>query len=478
MRSVVHSSPELFPASATDNGTHVQYSVRTVGVIRETDAKSTPPVPLPTEESAEPGNRVLQLDEVIRLALSSSPDLQSAAERTWIAHAALRRARAEFFPTLGVAENYGASNSPVNAFSFVLNQAQLNFNQDFNNPGTIDNFDTRLRVKQGVFAGGRRRAEKRAAEWQLQASHAGLKTVRNQLVFQTAEAYYRLLQAAHLVSVREEAVRQVKHHLEIVRTRFRAETAVKSDVLTVEVRLAEAREALITARHQVELTWAVLDNVVGQQIKRRDLPKSVPAAPWSNRIEDVQQAVATALRHRPETGAAGSQYQSALYGVEAARAGKRPALNFVGDYDVFTGDFRRGNDSFFVGLVLELNLIDSGRTRSDVDRASARARELAARYRRTVLDIELDVRRAFLKLDNAEARLKVTAQAVGQAKESLREIEVRYRGQTATITQLIDAQVALSNVRVRRTTAQADVEIARASLERAVGRIAGVANRP
>ena len=61
--------------------------------------------------------------------------------------------------------------------------------------------------------------------------------------------------------------------------------------------------------------------------------------------------------------------------------------------------------------------------------------------------------------------------------QSLREIEVRYRGQMTTITQLIDAQVALSNTRVRHTNAQADVEIARAALERAIGRLASIISR-
>ncbi|HID21476.1 MAG TPA: hypothetical protein EYP14_03640, partial [Planctomycetaceae bacterium] len=154
-----------------------------------------------------------------------------------------------------------------------------------------------------------------------------------------------------------------------------------------------------------------------------------------------------------------------------AEAGKRPTLSFVGDYNVFTGDLQRGNDSFFVGLVLELNLLDAGRTRAEVDRAASQARVLAARYRRLAADIELDVRRAYLQLRDAEQRLAVAKQAVEYATESLREIEVRYRGQTATITELIDAQVRLSDARVRQTNAHADVEIARASLERAVGRL-------
>ena len=131
----------------------------------------------------------------------------------------------------------------------------------------------------------------------------------------------------------------------------------------------------------------------------------------------------------------------------------------------------------FNDLQMLLDLFDGGRTAEDVRRATARVREIEAREQRLVLDVELDVRRAYLQLNDAEERLKVTTQAIGQAQESSREIEVRYRGQTATITQLVDGQVALSNARVRHTNAQADLEIARASLERAIGRLARLVDR-
>ena len=87
------------------------------------------------------------------------------------------------------------------------------------------------------------------------------------------------------------------------------------------------------------------------------------------------------------------------------------------------------------------------------------------------------MRRTWLQLEDAKQRLEVTSQTIGQAQESLREIEQRYGGQIATITQLVDAQVALSNALVRRTTALAEVEIARAALEQATGRLRDVIGR-
>ncbi len=89
-------------------------------------------LPAPIEPSAMKSD--LTLSGAIELALAANPDLVSASEQLAIADATLDRARAEFYPKLGVSEQYGVTNNPVGAFSFQLNQAQLSLVQDFNNP--------------------------------------------------------------------------------------------------------------------------------------------------------------------------------------------------------------------------------------------------------------------------------------------------------------------------------------------------------
>jgi TolC family type I secretion outer membrane protein len=430
-----------------------------------------------TRTSESEDAQALTLGNAIRIARESNPDIRSAGERIQIADAALVRARAQFYPQLGVAENYGVSDNPVNAFTFLLNQGRLSLAQNLTNPDTTDNFHTQVFVQQDLYTGGRRTAQTQSAQALRDAATSSLEVIQNELVFRVAEAYYRLLQARDLVKVRSEAVEQVERHLGVVQARFRAGTAVKSDVLTVEVRLAEVREGLITANNQLELAWAVLENVVGRHVEQRALPEGIPVAPWSDRMDEVESAVAEATHRSPAMGELASRRHSAEHDVRAARAGKYPTVGLVSDYDVHSGDLASGQDSFFVGLAVRLIVFDGGRTESEVRQACARLSELEARQQRLILDIELDVRRSYLQVQDAEERFNVSAQAVAQAEESLREIEVRYRGQTATITQLIDAQVALSNARVRRANAQAELEIARASLERAVGRLTNFLSR-
>ncbi len=432
-----------------------------------TVARTEHPSPDPRQPSVTSG---VGLTTLIGMALESNPDLRSASERVQIADATLARARAEFFPTLSVAEAFLDTNIAGLAFFLEVNQRRFSLNQNVNNPGFVNNFSTFVTLQQNVYAGGRRSAEVLSAEEQRAGARFALEAARNELVYRVAEAFYRLLQARDLVASRSAAVHQVERHLDLVRSRYENGTAVRSDVLTVEVRQAEVREGLITASNQLELAWAVLENVTGCRLPHV-LPERDEPAPWSGHVGAVEAAIAEAVAQRPELGTSLSETRGAAHDVEATRAGKRPRVDFIGNFSTFDINAGSGGNGLFVGLIASVNLFDGHRTKAQVSRASARVRELQARHQRLLMDIELEVRRAYLALQDAEGRLQVAGRAIAQANESVREIENRYEDQKATITQLVDAQVAATNARIRRSNAAAEVEIARAGLERVVGRL-------
>jgi outer membrane protein TolC len=265
-------------------------------------------------------------------------------------------------------------------------------------------------------------------------------------------------------------VEQVESQLAAVRSRFEANTVTRSDVLKVEVQLAQAREALSMAASALDLALAVLENVMGVRLDGRRLPEVLPPAPWTEHMNLVEEMVAEALAARPEVGEVSNRQAAAEQRVRAAQAGKYPTLGFVADYDAYGGQVR-GDQSYFIGLAGSINLFDAGRTGSNVRQAEAQLRELNARQQRILLDIELEVRRASLQVKDARERLKLTSAVVPSAEANLRQVESRFRQQSASTTELLEAQVMLTDARVRAGVAEADVEVARAALERATGRL-------
>lgn len=418
------------------------------------------PTPRPVHSPAE-----LTLQELVQLTLSANPDLQAAAERTRIAEKTLARARTEFFPTLSLGQEYLAADNPLNVFQFLAQQSRFGPQTIFNLPKLEDNFHTQFKIEQEFYSGGLRLARLRSASAEHAFTHYGLAALQNRLLYSVAEAYFRLFQARDLVKVRREAMGLAERQLKVVEARFRAQKAVKSDILQVESRLAETREAYITAITQEELSWAILENVVGVPLAGRQLPAQLPEIPWCRQqAGEVDAAVAEALQKRPEVGQINSQIEAASHQIRAAEAGKYPTFGVLATYDVYTGDLRTAENSFFLGMAFNLKLMDSGRTRVAVHQAQARFREVTSQSRRVHLDIELEVRRAHLQLKDARERLKVATSAVQNATERLRLVEVQYQNQTATLTQVIEAQVSLTDAQVRHTNAQVEILVAQAIL--------------
>ena len=441
---------------------------------------------LPAPKADAPAFPELTLEDVIHQALAANPDLQSAQERTNYAAEVLARARADFFPLISASQGYAVSGNPLNKFSYLLSQGITDPGVLFNPSDAVDNFHTQLRLQHELYSGGARVAQTRSAEANRDASHFSLAALQNKIVFQVAEAYYRLFQARELVKVREESVKQVKEQLKAVQSRFDAMTAVRSDVSRVEVRLASVEEALITARNQLDLAWAVLENVAGVPLPGKALPEKLPPAPWSAKLEELlanaetdsehsplAEAVAEAISRRAEVNELNSRREAAAQRARAAEAGKKPTLGLTTDYDLYTGDFRskQTDGSYTVGLILSVNIFDGGRTKSMVRQAEAAVRELDAQQRRVRLDITLDVRRSYLQLKDASERRKVAQKSVANAEETLKDIRSRYENKTATLIDQLDAEVALTDARVRTANAGAEVEVARAALERAIGRL-------
>jgi len=126
--------------------------------------------------------------------------------------------------------------------------------------------------------------------------------------------------------------------------------------------------------------------------------------------------------------------------------------------------------SWDVGVNVNWNFVDFGRARSQV--AEAEATVTATRERLAEFDsiVAADVRQRILDLDSSQAMLGAAADAVRSASESRRVLGDRFNAGVATSTDVLVAQVQLLESQLTRTRALANVRLAEARLERALGR--------
>ena len=90
-----------------------------------------------------------------------------------------------------------------------------------------------------------------------------------------------------------------------------------------------------------------------------------------------------------------------------------------------------------------------------------------------MLEVQLDVKTACLRVEEARSRLDVASASVTQAEETLNLVRRQFEGGTATVTRYLEAELMLTRARMRETNARYDLKKAMADTRRAMGQFAG-----
>ncbi len=401
------------------------------------------------------------LERALEQALNQHPDARLARQRIAAAQAGLEQADAAFWPRLQFQSSYTRTDNPMMVFGSILNQrAYPSAGIDFNHVPDYDDLNTRGLVTVPLYAGGKNKAGHEAARANTEAARQDGEAVRNALGFEVSRAFYSVLKTRQFIQAAEAAVNSFENSLSIAKKRLEAGTLLKTDVLDLQVRLAQAREDRVRARNAHALAVRVLRNLLGIEEGEFTVADTAPtiAPPDSGDFS-----------RRPELTAARQRERAAQEQVRGAKGGYLPCVSAFGSLDYDYGwRSENGGGSYTAGALLQWDLWDGKLTRAKVREAAANLESAREEQRKLRLALDLETEQARLDLKAAEERLLVTEQAVVQASESANLTRTRFEQGAALSTQLIDAETALVAARVRRAETEADRQIAVAALRKAM----------
>jgi outer membrane protein TolC len=400
------------------------------------------------------------LERALQQALTSNPDARLAQQRIVAAQAGLEQANAAFWPRVQLQSSYTGSDNPMLAFGSILNQRAYSSSLNFNDVPSVDDLNARGLVTVPLYAGGRNTATRKAAKANTDAARQDNAAVRNALGFEVSRAFYTVLKTRQFIRAAEAGVNSFDASLTVAKKRLDGGTLLKSGVLDIEVRLAQAREELVRARNANALAVRVLRNLLGIEKGEFEVADAAPAtqAPDSGDFSG-----------RPELAASRHRERAAQEQARAAKGGYLPRVNAFGSVDYDYGwKYDNGGGSYTAGALLQWDLWDGKMTRAKVAEANSNLESAREEQRKLLLALDLEVEQARLDLKAANERLSVTDQAVAQAAESAGLTRARFEQELALPTQLIDVEAALLAARVRRAEAEADRQIAIAAVRKAL----------
>jgi outer membrane protein TolC len=408
----------------------------------------------------------LTKEAAVQYALSHNRAYRAAFEDVAVAGEKVSEARADFLPKLDGSYSFTRlSDQP-----FVTIPGTSFVNVPFSIQ-TINRWEVDL--VQPLFTGFGLESQYKASKAGLKISRYQLEEARLNLTHDVQIAYLQVLLGARLVEVAHDNVASLEVQKKNAEANYENGLAARNDVLKADVALADAVQRERSTVKQLIILRSNLN-----QLMDLDLQEKVDLAGIEEktyRIPDLHQLYSDAEEKRPEYLAVKASIQQAEYSRTAARSGYYPHVSAFAQYYREGEDFAANtnpyanNENASVGIRVDWNLFEGGKTRASELEWDYRLRGIEQRRDDLLQKIRLQVENALEQVRVAKSNIDTSRVAVEQAEESERITTVQYKEQVAIFLEVLNAQVFLAQARADFYQAVYGYEIAMAELERAIG---------
>jgi outer membrane protein len=440
-----------------------------------------------------PAHAALTADDAVKLALERSSQIIGAEASVVDARGGLYRSYSGILPQVQVS---GTRSSSVReqlrgtqSFSGLIfptgrqdfrsysNTPQISGSWNFLDLSAISNYQS---ARNGLHA--------------AQLAH---KSTRQQLALDTRRQFYECVKAFHLSRVSSQALRLARDDERRVRALFNVGSVSRSDLLKAQVRTAQSELDSIAKHNAITVTRINLATLIG--VPERQMGEVDTVLTAQAQTYDEASILAEAEKARPDIQSARAELAAANASLRASNFLRMPYLSVSGSatyrpVSKSTTKLFEQVDPNTGQIVQVLDPPLSSTTRSDVDRlysgqigvtwnvftgfsnegaiASSRARVMRAKdgfesLQRNLAGEVLQILQTYREVVEG---YNVTQRAIESAEENLKLTQQKYNVGSATILDLIDAQVQLQSAQSDAVSALAAMRVAEAAVEKARGR--------
>jgi outer membrane protein len=420
------------------------------------------------------GEEPLTLERSIEVALKNSVVINIAKEGSRGATAQKREAITGFLPKFSTSYSYRRLNE----------EPSIKFPQGFPPlipagtelaSGTINNYNWAIEAKQPLFAGGGILANYQASRIGEDTALLEEKAKYQDVVQEVKIAYFDILRAQRILAAASQSVEMLNAHRDVAENYFKVGMIPKNDLLHAEVELANGKQALVRAQNVLELAKSRFNVVLKRKIFAP--VEVVDILNYRALNQSFEECLSIAQESRPELKISSLKAAQAGKLVRVAQSDYLPALSLVGNYTRYgdnpsvSGSDYQNTESWYIMAVASWNFWEWGKTKFRVDASKARENQAIDATKELNDQITLEIKNAYLLLQEAEKQIAVSQKVIEQAEENFRISEERYKERVATSTEVLDAQTLLTKAKSEYANALGDYNVNYAKLQRAMGTI-------
>ena len=292
---------------------------------------------------------------------------------------------------------------------------QTNFyrmNSDINNT----NFGNTLSMQLPISTG--RRIEENINQHRLQLDSADISLQNEEQIirFAVIEAYYNVLQRKNLVTIAESGVRMSSEQLSVIQTQYDEGALVKSDLLHMEIELANYKQNLVDAKVALEIAENQLLSLIGMPDDTEfDTTDKFDYSPYPMTLNECLEF---AKAHRLDSKIAKNTVKQKETQIKILKADEKPSVSAIANKSITDNNSTHFNrsESWEAGVIMTWKIFNNRATKDNVKAAEADVKKAKAEASGVDKNIVLQTKSAYIQMKAAEENIKTSAEAVLKAK--------------------------------------------------------------
>ncbi len=328
-------------------------------------------------------------------------------------------------------------------------------------PGSVQ-----VQASQSVFTGGRRNAQGRIAQGQVNVAEERLRVAEQNVLLTVVTAYVDVRRDMEQVRIRGNNVDVLARQLQAARDRFEVGEITLTDVAQAEARLAGAQAGLATAQAQLESSRANYLEVVGAPAGELEAPPPVPVLP-----QTLDEALTFALDNSPAIIAAETTIEIAEAQVRVEASALRPQVSVIGSaqraWESSLPDQR--SDSLSAAAQVTVPLFEGGFARSRMRQARLNVERAEADAEGVRRQVVADVTASWSGVLAARRVIDASNQQVRANALAFEGVEQEQQVGLRTTLDVLNAEQELLESRLTLVRAERDAYVAAHQLLASIG---------
>ncbi len=412
----------------------------------------------------------LSLDDCIQIALTNKEALKASALDLESSRQSVKGSYSNILPSLILSGSISESSFPQQEGGYNPTTGEITL-------GSISNLKSSsagISLSQNIYDGGRWWNNIAQSKNNYKITEQFNRQVKTNIIREVHRNYFNYLKSLQLLDVSQSNLNSSQQQLALTKQRFDLGSARKTDLLKAEVRYGQARVDVVNNEAVLNNAFLSLKNAMGIVRTSRDFIVNNDVF-FLDTIPDFENAFESIQKYNPSVLAKKNQITNAEFNEKLAKGSRFPNISATASYSGNSEDFQSLSDEWDQNWRMNTSLsfsvpIYTGNTLSTtIQQAKLNVRKQESEYLTQLQDLSVQLEVILDQLNYYKEVIPINEKVVASAEEDVKLVQERYSLGSASILEVLDAQVSLVTARSSLIRSKYDSMIEQANMKAILG---------